>query len=78
MTFFTFKMRIFCLFCLLSVLSGCDSPADDLSQLSNAELRIKWRHCAYLDNPSSSQQTRCDRYEKACQQRKQQGNLACY
>lgn len=63
---------------LLLVLSSCDQPAKNLTELDNVELRIKWRECMYIKNPSSREQQMCKNYGKECNDRKITDNLACY
>ena len=70
--------RIFTLLCLLLIISSCDKPSEDLTGLKNVELRKKWRDCAYIHTPSSSEQLICGNYEKECNNRKDKGNLSCY
>ena len=74
-------MRTTCFFTLLFsslIISSCDKPTEDLSTLSNAELRKAWRTCAYLDSASSDEIKTCENYEEECNIRKKQGHLACY
>lgn len=70
--------RFFTLLFLSLIISSCDKPEEDLSELSNAELRKAWRTCAYLDSASSDDIKTCENYEKECETRKTQGSLACY
>ncbi|PYF78610.1 MULTISPECIES: hypothetical protein [Marinomonas] len=70
--------RFLTLLFLLLVISGCNKPAEDLTELSNAELRKNWRACAYLDSASGDEIAACENYEKECDTRKEQGRLACY
>jgi hypothetical protein len=70
--------RISILLFLSLMISSCDKPTKDFSELNNAELRKKWRECAYIRTPSSSEQQICDNYERECHDRKDKGNLSCY
>lgn len=62
---------------LVTLLSACDDPQDNLEQLTNQELRTQWRDCVYAAS-SDDQPQACQNYETECQQRKQQDNFACY
>jgi hypothetical protein len=70
--------RIFILLCLLLAINSCDKSTEDMTGLSNIELRKKWRECAYIHTPSSSEQKICGNYERECNDRKNEGNLSCY
>ncbi|SHF48763.1 hypothetical protein SAMN02745753_02061 [Marinomonas polaris DSM 16579] len=70
--------RIFTLLLLLLMISSCDKSNENLTGLNNLELRKKWRECAYIRSPSSSEQHICGNYERECNDRKDQGNLSCY
>lgn len=70
--------RIFTLLCLSLIISSCDQSNEDLTGLNNVELRKKWRGCAYINAPTSSEQKACGNYERECNDRKNKGNLSCY
>ncbi len=70
--------RIFAVLFLLLMISSCDKSTKDLTGLNSVELRKKWRECAYIHTPSSSEQQMCANYEKECNDRKNKGNLSCY
>ena len=72
------RTRIFTLLFLSFILSSCDQSNEDLTGLNNVELRKKWRECAYINTPSSSEKKVCDNYENECNDRKNKGNLSCY
>lgn len=62
----------------ITLISGCDLFKSDLDKLSDNELRAHWKECQYIKNASQLKTLACDNYEKQCDQRKSNGNLACY
>lgn len=61
----------------LFLLVGCGGGGKSAG-IPDSKLRMEWRECKGLKNPSRLKNMACENYERECVRRKENGNRACY
>ena len=60
-----------------ALLAGCDMFGGPSADLSNKELRAKWKRCKANPSPSRTAVLACENFKRECDRRKSNGEHVC-